>query len=256
MKNKLLIFLIFITMLLLVGCSLTSTSSNENKNGLSLKKESKYFKFYSNDKDVDYIDDLDSVLKDKYKSITKDLNISFKDKIEVEIYPDIDSLHNALGTPNGNHRIAGNGWNNNIKIVSPLNPGTVHDYKSILKVAAHEFAHVAICNINSDLNSIPVWLTEGFATYTSEEVSMEGKSVIVHLVKENMLPTLNDLNTNFANIKWNYYISYSICDFFINTYGYEKLIQLIKSPMDIENITELSIENLEKKWISYINEHY
>jgi hypothetical protein len=39
-------------------------------------------------------------LDQNYDRISKDLKVTLKDKVEIEIYPDIESYHNAVGLQN------------------------------------------------------------------------------------------------------------------------------------------------------------
>ncbi|SDT48773.1 RNA polymerase sigma-70 factor, ECF subfamily [Paenibacillaceae bacterium GAS479] len=85
-------------------------------------------------------------------------------KISIEIYPDIDTFHAQTGKPNGPDwyiaMLANDG--STIKMVSPLNPGPLHSYQSVIKAALSLFATAVTLAINKE---IPLWLRAGIGHY-------------------------------------------------------------------------------------------
>lgn len=176
--------------------------------------------------------------------------------IKGEIYPDIKSFHNAIEVPNVPSWVVGIGWENKIKMVSPLNPGGQHTYDSLMQVVVHEFTHIAISNINSGLESIPIWLNEGIATYEANQISNNDRSVIKEMLDNNNVPSLSEMSSeSFAEVG-GYLFSYTIIEYIIESYGYDTIISLIKMPEDLENILENTINEFENNWKNYLQENY
>jgi hypothetical protein len=249
--------LIISSILVCVGLSGCSNKVIE-ANGVTLEKQKKtqHFIFYSNDKDAECLEDLSKELESNFKVITSKLKVNIKDDINVLVYPDIESFHIAMNDANASDSVVGTGWGREIKIVSPLNPGTVHKYDSVKKILVHEFNHVVISNINSNLNEIPAWLNEGIATYEAKQMSDKIKAFIKQKVSENKIPTFVELTKGLSNPDGSHIFSYTIVEFLVYNFGYDKIIDILKSPENIEKVLRISIFEFEKQWITYMKENY
>ena len=193
MRKFITLFISMVFILAFIGCNKDISTNNDSDYILKLQMENKNFKFYSFNQDNKCLDDLAKVLENNYGRISKDFNISLKDKILIEIYPDIDSYHNAVGLPNEPDWVVGTGWGNKIKMVSPLNPGKQHTYETLMQVVVHEFTHVAISSINSNLDSLPMWLNEGIAVYEAKQMSDNTRDAIKEKVDKNEIPSLSKM---------------------------------------------------------------
>lgn len=110
-------------------------------------------------------------LHENYKRISNDSNISLKDKVDIEVYPDIQLYHKAIGVPMAPDWNVGTGRESKIKMVSPLNPGKYHTYDTLMMVVVHEFTHVMVSQVNSNLKDIPLWLNEGTAVFEAKQMN-------------------------------------------------------------------------------------
>lgn len=246
----LLISLVFI--IGIIGFSKIKYSDNSFK----LQMESENFKFYSYNKEKKCLDDLSKILEDNYNRISKDLNVTLKEKVIIEIYPDIKVFHEAIGAPNAPNWVVGTGWENKIKMVSPLNPGGQHTYDTLMQVVVHEFTHVVISNINSDLESIPIWLNEGIAAYEANQMSITSRNAIKEKLDSNAVPLLSEMNSsNFSEVG-GYVFSYTSIEYIIKNYGYDTVISLIKNPKDLEQTLGNSMSEFENNWKIYLEENY
>lgn len=250
----LLIYLFFI--LTFIGCSKNISPNNDSDDNFKLQMENENFKFYSFNQDKDCLDDLAKVLKDNYSRISKDLNINLKDKIIIEIYPDINSYHNSIGSPNAPDWVVGTGWGNKIKMVSPLNPGKQHTYETLKQVVVHEFTHVAISSINSNLDSIPLWLNEGTAVYEAKQMSDNTRVAIKEKVNNNEIPSLSKMSPENFSATGGYAFSYTAIEYIVKNYGYDTLISLLKTPTNLEKIIGTNMIEFEGNWRSYLKENY
>lgn len=247
-----------VALLLLSGCSDAKKASIDNsgdstqKNALIQQLETKHFKFYSKDKDKQCLKDLSNALEDNYTRIINDLHTSLNEKIDVNIYSDLNTYHKAADRPDAPSWFVGNAvpGSNSIQMVNPSNADG-RPYSDFMKVIIHEFTHVVIMNINPDVYNIPSWLNEGVAVFEAKQD--EGtEQVILKAKSSNKFPSLEDLETNVSAFGNNggYQFSYSIIQYIVKNYGYDKLIALIKSPTDFDKILGVSKDDFQKEWIA------
>lgn len=225
-----------------------------SSNNIKLQIENENFKFYSVNKDRECLDDLSNVLKENYNKISNDLNIKLDEKVVIEIYPDISSFHNAIGVSNEANWVVGIGWDNQIKMLSPLNPGEEHTYDTLVQVLVHEFTHILISKINSDLESIPIWLNEGVATYEANQMNDNGISFIKESLENNSVPSLSEMTSEGFVEVGGYIFSYTIIEYIVENYGYDAVRSLIRNPANLENILGNNISDFEDTWNDYLKE--
>ena len=242
------VFFVFLTILKLVG---------QNNDSLYLAKESQHFDLYSTKSDIKVLDSLAITLENNYSRITNHLGIQIDKKINVKIFPDIKTYHVAINQPDAPDWVVGSLTEEEIMMVSPLNPGSVHTYKSLMQIVVHEFVHIAVYYARGDkgMTELPRWLNEGYAQYEAGQINEYiRKSAKSSLIKK-VPPTLSQMDTVSA-IKFGYMngyaLSVTIVEFLVNTYGIDKLVLLIKEPKNIETIYGLSKDALEKQWIQYL----
>ncbi len=226
-----------------------------NKNiKYKLQFSNKYYNFYLEDKDTSVISDLAKKLDENYVELTKIMKTNFSEKIDVIIYPDIKAFHKAIYLENAPDWVVGAAGKNELKIVSPLNPGTVHNYESLGKAIVHELCHTMIINMREQGRvGLPKWLDEGFAFFYAKQLTEEVKKMSFKKLTKSKIPTWNALNkaetVEFGNIN-GYVFSASIVEFLVNKYGYESMRELILNPSDFKNIFGITEIKLENEWIN------
>jgi len=146
-----------------------------------------------------------------------------------------------------------------LMIVSPMNPGRYHTYESLMQVIVHEFTHVAMYYVGAKngLSGMPRWLSEGYACYEAGQINDQIRKSVVSLLSAKEPPTWYQLEnaTEAAFGQMNGYgISTTIVEFLIATFGFDKLVLLIKEPENIETIYGKSKKTLEKQWIRYVKQ--
>ena len=211
-----------------------------------------------NEIDEPCIDKVSEVLEANYNKVTNNLKQGLQEKLTVEIYRNFNQLHIALGFPDAADWIRGGLGDKKILIASPLNPPPRSEFNNVVNTAVHEFVHIIIKKINSN---IPRWLDEGIASYEAKD---NNESWIRRTVKSglenNSIPTFNDLDTKedfqaFFN-KDGYQYSYTIVESIVNIFGYDKLCKLINSPNNFVGIFGITENELQNKWIEYIKNNY
>jgi hypothetical protein len=224
---------------------------------LNLQKTSQHFDLYSSDTDRKALDDIAKTLEDNYGRITEHLRTQFTKRIKVYIYPDIKTFHDAIHMPNAPDWVVGAGGINELKMVSPLNPGSAHTYASLMQAIVHELTHAAVLNARGErgLAGLPKWLNEGYAFYEAHQMNDDMRRTLKSHLSEKLPPTWGQLDTasivEFGNID-GYALSTIIIEFLINKYGFEKLLRLIMAPENMDAIYGISKGDLEKQWIQYL----
>ena len=185
------------------------------------------------------------------------MKITFSEKIDVIIYPDIKAFHKAIYLENAPDWVVGAAGKNELKIVSPLNPGTVHNYESLVKAIVHELSHTMIINMRAQGRvGLPKWLDEGFAFFYAKQLTKKVKEISFNKLKKAKIPTWDTLNkagtVKFGDIN-GYVFSASIVEFLVNKYGYESIRKLILNPSDFENIFGMTEIKLEREWNKYLS---
>lgn len=257
MKTKISLEVLKVLSIVFFVCFTIPELASQNNDSLKLAKESLHFDFYSTDADIKVLDSLATRLEKYYAGITHHLGIQINKKIKVKVFPNLKSFHAAINFPDAPDWVVGTGYVDELMIVSPLNPGRYHTYESLMQVIVHEFTHVAVYHVRADkgMSGIPKWLSEGYACYEAGQINDQIRKSIVFLLSEKELPTWaqleNTTETTFGQMN-GYGISTTIVEFLIATYGFDKLVLLIKEPENIETIYGLSKDTLEKQWIRYL----
>lgn len=233
-----------------------SNFKRENTSSLDLKFNSEHFDFYSKKQDEKVLDDLSKVLESNYLRICNNMQTSFDSKIDVFIYPNTKAFHIAIDYPDAPDWVVGAAGKNELKMVSPLNPGSVHSYESLMKAIVHELAHSIVLNFRKQgLVGLPNWLNEGFAYYEANQLTEADRKKVHSSLLKNTIPSWNELknsNTFEFGEMGGYGISATIVEFLIETNGYEKLKQYIVEPKNVENIYKISEKDLELMWLKYL----
>lgn len=232
---------------------LVSCSKKEDNSTLSLKQESDHFMFYATDKDKEVLDELEKSLEDNYERISKNLGVKLERKVNVSIYPDIESFHDGIGMSDAEDWVVGAAKNGEMFMVSPSNPGSVHTYDNLMKVIVHEYAHILVGEINSTTD---IYLNEGMAVVQANQIEENTKKFLKESCELNKLPTIDEIKNNFFELDERYELSGGFVEFLVNNYGYDKVTKIIAEPQNLENITELSKNELFENWKEYIVENY
>ena len=238
-------------------CLATPKLVGQNIDSLNLAKESQHFAFYSTNSDIEVLDSLAITLENNYSRITNRLGIQIEKKINVKVFPNIKSFHIAINYPNAPDWVVGSCIDDELMMVSPMNPGSSHTYKSLMQVIVHEFVHIAVyyARGKKGSNELPRWLSEGYAQYEAGQINEYIRKSVKSSLIDKTPPTWTQLDTasvmEFGRMN-GYGLSVTIIEFLIVTYGIDKLVLLIKEPENIEIIYGLSKDTLEKQWIQYL----
>lgn len=171
-----------------------------------------------------------------YETITNLFKLKNYDrKIIIYLYNSVEELHqDVFGEKREEWEVALDDGHGNLKLVTPLNPGNVHSYSDIMKIAQKSVADIIL---NDNFDDIPDWLD--ITTY---------------------LFGLNDSKTTYSYKKLNinnvtsfsdaYFITLSL----INIYGINKIIKLYKKSKNYNKILNASDNEINNKIIHYYQE--
>lgn len=243
--------LVFLFVVILMSTFISVNAMAE----LKLEKDTEHFLFYCTEQDISCLNELSQKLEENYQRICNDLGYNFKGKIKVKIFPDLQTFHNATGNPNSPNWFIGFENNGEIFITSPLNPGPAHNYKSILKGIVHEFTHVIVNDLKS---SVPRWLDEGLASFEAGQMDINRHYCLFTEIFENRIPKIKDFEIDWVSFgeKGGYVWSYTIVEFVVQDYGWEKVREWIQNDGAIKSTFGIGDDKFQKKWISFLEKNY
>ena len=248
MKKKLLSLSLALALFL---TSATIPAFAATTSDLKRQRETEHFVFYCLDQDVEALDDLEASFEGCYERTTTDLGKAPSGKTRVNIYPDIQSFHNAMGRPNDPDWGVGEAKNGVVYMTSPLNPGPSHGYKSVIQVAVHEFVHIIVEQFH---RSQPSYLNEGIACYEAGQTNI----AIQEDIKEDALPSLSTLQSlsSFSNSRYNVYTYGPAYVIFIEkSFGFDKVISLLEGK-DRSTVLGVSDSELNELWLAFLKREY
>lgn len=197
--------------------------------------------------------DLSDVLDENYIRVLNDLRTPpLHNKVDILIYANLNTYHKASYQPNAPTWVIANSvlGKDAIQMVNPLH-GDGRSYDEYMKAIVHEFTHIIVMRYINSTSNIPIWLNEGIASYEAKQDDDAGPLVSTAKLM-NTLPTLKELETNnytFGNNN-GYQFSYSIIEYIVKVYGYDKVVALVKSPAMFEKIIGMSKQDFQKVWAS------
>ena len=124
----------------------------------------------------------------------------------------------------------------------------------------HELTHVLVGHQTfSCLGDVPTWLNEGLAVYSEGELDSASQRQLDEAIRFDTLLTVRSLSSGFSEVadkaNLSYTQSYSLTEFLIETYGQEKMTDLLLSLRDGLAIDSallqtygFDIEGLENAW--------
>ncbi|RKN70558.1 RNA polymerase sigma factor [Paenibacillus ginsengarvi] len=201
-------------------------------------------------------EDLIGELESRVERITKLLQHQPAERLTIEIYPDLNAFHRAVGELDAPDWFMGVIDGATIKIVSPLNPGPAHTYKSVLQSTVHLFTILMVKEVNP---VTPKWLYQGLGGY---EAGLMTKDHIRHsirkMVEHDDVPTFEDLEDHSWDFerRKGFQFAYSLAEFILREYGEDRLNRLIRKPADFEDAFQCSESAFRIRWITFLKEHY
>ncbi len=198
---------------------------------------SKNMKIYYNELDEKTILDIEkSVLEGKNKTLEYFEIQGYDKEIIIDVFDSIEELHlDVFGEKKEEWLVSCENGEYGIKVVSPLNPGNVHNYEAILEVISKSVADIILKN---NFKDVPKWLDiTTYITGLNTETKTNSKPSIIKLKEEGYF--------NFSDC-------YFITRYIVETFGKETIIKILKKPTKYNEILKLSDEKIDEK----IKEYY
>lgn len=224
-------------------------------------EESDHFTYFAAKGAEDAVPSLAKELEANYARITSDLQIVTTEKFRVYIFSDIDTFHRASGQSGASATHVGSTQGIDTWLVSPLNTGGALDTREVLTAGVHEFTHALVNYINGSMEEnnyqIPIWLNEGLAGYEARQMIPDWRARMSELVAQNKIPSIA---TDLVPNKWEqvkgFPYSITLIEYMIEEYGFDKIIAIIKTPLEVESILGVSISELDAAWREYLLKRY
>lgn len=195
-----------------------------------------------------------SILSENYNRIATSLGTQLSQIVRVDIYPDLDSYHTAMGWTDAPDWSVGSAIGEaNIRLVTPFNPGPAHTFASIMEISIHEMIHCFVSKISN--YPLPIWINEGTATYYAYQGPPSAAYLQSLIAQNGGLPTLSDLNngSTFGDIG-GYSWSHTIVEFIVEQLGTSTMLsQFLASNTDYSILGFSTEQDFETAWHNYIN---
>jgi hypothetical protein len=213
--------------------------------------------------DSAYAQEILPVLEDNYNRVLRDFHMKLISELtHIELYPDVEHYHFAIGNPDLPQSEVGMATDDNIvKMVSPRNPGTYHTRESLLKVAVHEFAHCVhyrFLDLLSEQDQRKIsqgkeafWLFEAIAIFEAGQFYDPAKFEYLRNGSYPSLATLNDVEGGKI-----YDVGFVLIDFMQRTWGQEKVWHLLRVNGDIENTFAITEDEFQRMFYAYVETTY
>lgn len=219
--------------------------------GGKLNRETSHFIFYGENLET-YINRLSESLESEYQRLLNNFEYDLPEKVTVFIHADIKRFHKAMGATNAPEWFRASYLGGILHIVPP-------EYFSDLpaeKMAVHVLAQIIIHRINYD---VPMWLYQGVSAYEGKWLDKNWiKIVLANRISKEEIPSFTEMSIGFKKFGENdgYLLSFTIADFLINKYGYQKLNEFIRKPYDYQKIFGISENDLWLQWVEFLREYY
>ncbi|MFW9879175.1 MAG: peptidase MA family metallohydrolase [Candidatus Thorarchaeota archaeon] len=231
---------------------------------LPFYKETEHFKLYCMRGDQQASDEVLQVLENNYPRIACDFEDEISERINIEIYPNIEIFHEKMGcVESGDWFIARANekdlpdLNRGIYMVSLNNPGPVHDKESMLIASVHEMTHFFV--FKKATSDLPLWMHEGIACYEAGQFNTKSLNHMLHVVSHNGIPSLELLSKYNSEVFCNaggYAFSYTLIKFIVQKWSFKTLLKLVQDYGNFEDIMGISFEEFESDWRKFISQHY
>ncbi|MFC2048222.1 peptidase MA family metallohydrolase [Chloroflexota bacterium] len=133
---------------------------------------------------------------------------------------------------------------------------------------AHELTHLVIHQMTlNPYAGLPTWLDEGLAMYAEGELSVGFTTYLERAIAEGSLISVRSLSSPFSAYAEETYLSYaqsySLIEFLINSYGREKMLELLKTFSEgssyngaLEKVYGFDMDGLDTLWRDYVTRQY
>jgi hypothetical protein len=208
--------------------------------GLVNHTSSLHFDVYYGQEKVEDIGRMMNALESRYKELLRLFAIDSIPKLTIRIYPDLATYHNAVLTPEAPDWQAGRAWTENeIRMVSSVE---VKQDAALDQLILHEFVHCLNLHIIDKQARTPGWLWEGVAMYKG--CCRQFSIAEINDLKNKKRASLRDIEKDPSN-QLKYQFGYYLIEFIDKTYGWEKVVSLMRTNGNIKASLNISVNKFE-----------
>ena len=181
--------------------------------------------------------------------------LTTEDMVDIYVYPTYDDLQEAiLFEPSWTGGRAFSDQNIVIMGTSGSNSGWDED------TVIHELTHVLVGHFTfSCLGDVPLWLNEGLAVYSEGPLDARFQNSLDRAIQNDTLLSVRSISGSFSEVSdqadLSYGQSYSLVNFLIETYGQDKMTELLGGLRDgltldqaLEQTYGFDVDGLEEAW--------
>jgi hypothetical protein len=267
MKHKIGIALIVVFVLVALNFLFTKRISQWI---VSSKYETTHFTFFSNSRDFELTKNISNVVEKDYDRISKNYKTDINSKITVRIFTSRQLYNMAFGNPfpipRKTSNYDGQSIENTVYVLMPKTwralPDTIFPPDLARTLLAHEMAHSFSYHLNSNIIG---WLTEGIALYeqTPEFNETIRKAGFIWWIEKDiqngLIPKFSELfngrKITDPLITKDYVFAGSFIDFVTMKYGYDVLIEFIKSQDFTKSFGKRESE-VQEEWMKFLIDIY
>ncbi|MEO9482760.1 MAG: hypothetical protein ABJG47_04915 [Ekhidna sp.] len=223
---------------------------------LTESSKTTHFEFAYSKSDSALVPNVALRLEESFKVLTKDFQLDDFPVTSIKIYPDIKTYHNAVLTPGAPKWQMGRAWDENeIRMLSTIVASEIREEEvDLYEMIMHEFIHCIHLSKLSNTQRAPGWLWEGIATYKGC-CQWTDNPFQLDYMKNGNYPSLKQIEKDrTAQLKYDlgYYIITSIEE----KYGWDAVLDLIKTNGDIKRSLNVSVKQFQKEFYAYLEEKY
>ena len=227
--------------------------------------ESEHFKVHMSERDSLILwPYLEPLLEEGWDTLTAKYGFEPESKILIEVFENsADFAVRSVGLPDIGP-LVGICFG---KVITLISPDTLT--ANWQEIVWHEFMHVITLQMTE--NRMPRWLSEGISVWEEREGRpywgrRQGLDLIRAAQEQKLLP-VGELNSGFsgarnnADLSFAYFQSYLVVDYIAQTYGFEKLVELIYQYGEIKedadrfrSVFELDIDDFDAGFRGWIDQ--
>ena len=224
--------------------------------------ETKHFIIKYHDLDESTLSMIAEEAENAYDKVTSDLRYQPDNKTIIRIGPEETRDYEWQGS----YSI---GWNRiDLQSTTQRRWYFFRDYESYIEEAiVHEFTHHILSE--GYKMRFPEWLNEGIATYEAKKKiedfagyrqfrNAAAKDKLLSLGKMGIFDLLEDDEIPLAYVE-----SYTVIEYIVNTYGHDKLVEILKAKRENKHMDQITDEVLgvsygefKLAWMNFVKEKY
>jgi len=225
---------------------------------LMLYKETDHFKIFCTPIDNIASDEMLTQEELFFNQLVSEFNHTCSKQVQLHIYPDLISFHQAINWPDAPDWVIGHGTHKR-KTVSPRNPGPFHSFNKVMRANKSALTMLFIQDKYKNKKNIPYWFEQGVGLfkadfYANEKLSDLLPSDISLLPSLEQLEAVEKYNTKAFDKLNGFRVSFSIIQFIDQKWGWNTILELLENYSQFEEVVGCSKLEFKEQWLSFLIE--